>query len=195
MQLFAGNDQVEIAAVLYCRIFEFLEKVMSWYTKSRAKRFINSFKEDAYEEFEPDIIEIRRLSDNSMRRAQQSMQIEHRTTNLMVKESRQDSRQTKQDVREIKQILTFFQQNITQQMHLDGKSFSLAHAKAYCAEMLTGCAQEPEEPNDTKLQINEPCISREPDCMSSTNNKDLANHPSYRRDNFQGKPDGVVSFS
>lgn len=113
MQLFAGNDQVDIAATLYCRIFEFLEKAMSWYTKSKAKTFINSFKEDAYEEFESDIIEIRRLSDNAMRRAQQSAHVENRTTNLMVEATRQDSRETRQDVREIKQILTLFQQNLT----------------------------------------------------------------------------------
>lgn len=171
MELFAGNDQVELASALYCRIFEFLEKAMSWYTKSRAKRFINSFKEDAYEEFESDIVEIRRLSDNVMRRAQQSMHIENRTTNLMVQETRQDFIETIQDVREMKHILAIFQQNLIQKMHQDGKTFSLGHAKAYCAEMLTGCAQGAEESKGPRLEIKEPCISRGPDCMSSTDNK------------------------
>lgn len=159
---------------------------MLWYTKSRAKRFINSFKEDVYEEFKSDIIEIRRLSNNTMRRAQQSMHIESRTTNLMVQETRQDSRETREDfretredVREIKQILAFFQQNLTQKMHQDGKTFSLSHAKAYCAEMLTGCAQEPEELKDPKLEIKEPCLFQDPEGMSSTDSKGLANHPGY----------------
>ena len=195
MQLFAGVDQVEIAATLYCRIFEFFERVMSWYTKSRAKRFIDSFKEDAYEEFESDIIEIRRLSDSIMRRAQQSSHIENRTTNLMVQESRRDSRETREDVREMKQTLAFFQQYLTQKMQMDGKTFSLSHANAYCTEMLTGCAQSSEELKGTGVKIDEPYVSRDPGCMSSPNNKGLADHVSRGRESFQGKPGRVVSFS
>lgn len=65
-QLFAGNDQLEIAAALYYRIFKFLEKAMLWFTKSRAKGFINFFKENFYEELESDSIEICRLSNNIM---------------------------------------------------------------------------------------------------------------------------------
>lgn len=195
MQLFAGNDQVEIAATLYCRIFEFLEKAMLWYTKPRAKRFINSFKDDAYEEFESDVIEIRRLSNNIMRRAQQSMHIENRTTNLMIQETRQESRVTKQDIQEIKQILSCFQQNLIQKMDKDGKTFCLGHAKAYCAEMLIGCAQKLEEPKDPRLEIEEARDSRDPDSMSFANKKVLANHLSCWRNSFQGKPDGIISFS
>ena len=168
---------------------------MSWYTKSKAKRFINSFKEDAYEAFESDIVEIRRISNSIMRRAQQSMHIENRTTNLIVQETRLDSQQTGQEVREIKQILRFVQQNLIEKMHRDGKSFSLCHAHAYCAAMLTGCDQESKEPEVSKLEIRRSYTSRDPDGKSCIAIKGLSNYPSLSRVNFQGKPDGVIRFS
>ena len=99
MQVFADNNLIDIAATLYCQIFEFLGKAMSWYTGSRAKRFINCFKEDAYEVFESYITEIRRLSANIKRRAQQGMHIETRTTNLMIQEIRADLREVKEQQR------------------------------------------------------------------------------------------------
>ena len=151
---------------------------MSWYTKSKAKRFISSFKEDAYEAFESDITEIRRISNNIMRRAQQSMHIENRTTNLMVQETRLEFQQTGQDVREMKQILHFVPQSLIERMHRDGKSFSLGHTHAYCAEMLTGCNQESKEPEVSKLETKKSHTLRDPDGKSCTEFEGLANYPS-----------------
>ena len=174
MHLFPGNDQVEMAAALYCRIFEFLEKAMVWYTKSRAKRFINSFKEDAYEQFESDVSEIRRLSGNIMRRAQQSVHIENRTTNLIVQETRRDSQRTGGGVREMRRILDSVHQNIIGKMHWNGEIYSLEHTQSCCTEMLTGSTPETEEPKVLKLDSKESCILRDPDGMSYNDNKDLA---------------------
>lgn len=161
-KLFAGNDLREMAVIIYCRIFQFLGKAMSWYTRSRAKRFINAFKEDAYEAFESDIIEIRKLSHGFSRRVQQGMLVENRTTNLIVQETRQDLKEIKELVERWTPVTSLGYQ--LREMD-EITPLHPSKVKVDCTELLADRSQVPWKAQNQDVKVTQAHSSRDSDSM------------------------------
>lgn len=146
---------------------------MTWYAQSRARRFFNAFKEDAYEEFEDDITEIRRVSDGIRRRAQQGANVENRLTNLIVQENRQD-------IKDVKKML--------QEIGRHGKLLCISNAEAHYAPMLKDRFQETKVNKESNLETRKTDELKEPDGTLSQRIQILADHFSQSRYCDKDKP-------
>ncbi|GME27034.1 uncharacterized protein K452DRAFT_362533 [Neofusicoccum parvum] len=53
----------------YCQIFAFLINAMKWYTDKKRKRLLRSLNENLYSQYQEQILEVRRLSDEMHKRS------------------------------------------------------------------------------------------------------------------------------
>ena len=144
LQLYSGDHLVELAASFYAEIFEFLGKAMAWFTQSRTKRLIKSFKEDFYEEFQEGVTEIRRLSDGIWRRAQQGANVENRETNLRVRLCDQKLN----DLREQLRMVTY---NMMEGVGRPGTGLCISNAEAFLAPTIGGHSKESGSIDDKEI--------------------------------------------
>lgn len=168
---------------------------MAWYTKSRAKRFINAFKEDAFEAFEAGVSEIRRLSENIRRGAQQGMYIESRTTNLMVEENRHDIKEMKEQIPAVYGMLDNIRRILLQELGRNGKSLCLSNAQVYCSKNAEDRSHELEGNDDLEMESERTLVPGGSESMFWYFIESLSDNSSHRKGHHEGKPNRLCEAS
>ena len=114
---------------------------MRWFTQPRARRFIKSFKEDVYEEFEDDIVEIRRLSESIRRRAQQSANVEARVSRLAVLECRDEVKESRRLMEQQRELLQEIANNLPREVGRHGTKLCISNAEVFLAQSVLGIGE------------------------------------------------------
>jgi hypothetical protein len=84
---------------LYAHVFLFLKGVMAWYLKRSVRRMLDSFNEKFFREFQEEIDNIKRISQEISRRAQQGHMAESRTIRIGVEDLQSDVTDMGLDIR------------------------------------------------------------------------------------------------
>ncbi|KAK4167748.1 hypothetical protein QBC43DRAFT_285639 [Cladorrhinum sp. PSN259] len=92
LEIFRTTAMLERVADLYAHVFIFLSSYMDWAMRKRATRLLDSFNENLFRKFEPDIKKITDRSDLIRRLVAQSSRAEVRVTRLHVEDLKRDLR-------------------------------------------------------------------------------------------------------
>jgi hypothetical protein len=85
LELYPNRDMRRMATTLYCRIFDFFEKVFKWY-ESRWNRLKRSFSDDAVEKMLDFNVDITRYMQTLRSKADMNEMFQSRVTNLRVEQ-------------------------------------------------------------------------------------------------------------
>ncbi|KAK3994206.1 phytanoyl-CoA dioxygenase [Cladorrhinum sp. PSN332] len=92
LEIFRTTAMLEKVADLYAHIFIFLSSYMDWMMRKRATRLLDSFNENLFRQFEPDIKKITDRSNLIRNFVAQSSRAEVRATRLHVEDLKRDLR-------------------------------------------------------------------------------------------------------